>query len=449
MPHQQTMQKLLVATLLWLTTTVQALASDSPLDSLMNRVLEGSHQEVLQARTLVNDFDASLGNAGKRLQSARSELERINHQNVELEDRLLSLQKQLREQQKQWGAEKQDLQELLENVSDQSQVLFEQVRPYGLWSLDTTGAKPLSEETIGLNDIRQLWQAMVQQIIVSGRIHQSQELIIDRHGNPRQAQVTRYGPFTSSAQPDNTDTPVWVSFLPEQQVWAELTPQPELSAPEQGMIIDPSFGTLLVQHANAPGWLDKLKPAGMVGLLIALTGLIGLGIALVRIIALNKEQRSVSEQQQALDSANPSAIHAGNSLGRVMLAAQRMQPEFLENGIDEAVLREVPPLRYGLGTLAVLAGIPPLLGLLGTVGGMIETFNVISSVGSANSQLLSGGIAQALLTTKLGLMTAIPLLLLHCALKNKSNALIELLEQQAAGLLVQHRLATSRKPEHV
>ena len=110
--------------------------------------------------------------------------------------------------------------------------------------------------------------------------------------------------------------------------------------------------------------------------------------------------------------------------------------------LDEAILKEVPTIKKGISTLAVIASIPPLLGLLGTVAGMIETFRVITEQGNSDSQLLAGGISQALLTTELGLMVAIPLLLLHCLLRSKSIRLIEILEQQSAGLLVlrQHDL---------
>ncbi len=93
-----------------------------------------------------------------------------------------------------------------------------------------------------------------------------------------------------------------------------------------------------------------------------------------------------------------------------------------------------------------MAGIPPLLGLLGTVGGMIETFDVITRFGSNNTELLSGGIAEALLTTQLGLMTAIPLLLLHCAVKSQSRQLTQMLEQEAAALVVLQRFGDTGNP---
>ncbi|MGY0217015.1 MotA/TolQ/ExbB proton channel family protein [Endozoicomonadaceae bacterium StTr2] len=408
------------------------MANNKPLDELLNNVLTGSQQEQQAATKLVQNFNQDLASTRQQFVNTQRKLKQVHDENAQLEDRLLSLQKRLREQQKNWAVERKDLQSLLKTVADQSQVLAERVQPYGLWDLDTTGVQRLADDShIGLQEMRTLWQALVQQIVVSGRVYQGQEQVLDASGTPTSRTVTRFGPFNAVA--DDMQHPVWLSYLPEQKVRAVLSPQPELNVPDDGIVIDPSFGQLLVQEASRPGWFERLKPAGIVGVLIALIGLVGVVMAVIRLQALYKEQQRVGKQQSI-----PIPVD-DNCLGRVMAAAQRLRPEFVEQGIDEAVLGEVPALRRGIGTLAVLAGIPPLLGLLGTVGGMIETFDVISAVGSANSQLLSGGIAQALLTTKLGLMAAIPLLLLHCAVKNKSNSLVEILEHQAAGMIVSGR----------
>ena len=118
------------------------------------------------------------------------------------------------------------------------------------------------------------------------------------------------------------------------------------------------------------------------------------------------------------------------------MAATEESDELLEARLDAALVAERPRLNRGISMLAVLAGIPTLLGLLGTVSGMIETFGVMSAHGSAEPGLLAGGIAEALITTELGLITAIPILLLHCAVKNRRDAVISTLEEAAATLAV-------------
>ena len=103
--------------------------------------------------------------------------------------------------------------------------------------------------------------------------------------------------------------------------------------------------------------------------------------------------------------------------------------------LDEAILKELPALKRGLRTLAVLAAVAPLLGLLGTVTGIIETFQAITLFGTGDPRLMSGGISEALVTTMLGLMVAIPLVLLHSLLRGKANRLVQILDEQSAGMV--------------
>ena len=96
-------------------------------------------------------------------------------------------------------------------------------------------------------------------------------------------------------------------------------------------------------------------------------------------------------------------------------------------------------MRRGLATLAIFAAVSPLLGLLGTVTGMIETFQVITLFGAGDPRLMSGGISQALITTQLGLAVAIPLLLVHSFLQGRANTLIAQLDETAADEFARHR----------
>jgi biopolymer transport protein ExbB len=109
--------------------------------------------------------------------------------------------------------------------------------------------------------------------------------------------------------------------------------------------------------------------------------------------------------------------------------------ETLELKLDEAILRESAPLETGLNFIKVLYVVAPLLGLLGTVVGMIATFQMITLFGTGDPRMMAGGISTALVTTVLGLVVAIPLTLLHAFLQGKSKALIQILEEQAAGII--------------
>jgi len=109
--------------------------------------------------------------------------------------------------------------------------------------------------------------------------------------------------------------------------------------------------------------------------------------------------------------------------------------ELLQLKLDEAVLAEIPALERGNSLIKLLAAIAPLLGLLGTVTGMILTFQAISLFGSGDPKLMAGGISQALVTTVLGLVVAIPLLFSHSVIAYLSRSMIQRLDEQCAGVL--------------
>ena len=139
--------------------------------------------------------------------------------------------------------------------------------------------------------------------------------------------------------------------------------------------------------------------------------------------------------------AAPSQIDTGNPLGRVLAVYQDEKTdkdlETLEMKLDEAVLKELPELEKGLSIVKLLAAVAPLLGLLGTVTGMIATFQSITLFGTGDPKLMAGGISQALITTVLGLVAAIPLLFMHNILNGRSKEMIQVLDQQAAGIIAE------------
>ena len=122
---------------------------------------------------------------------------------------------------------------------------------------------------------------------------------------------------------------------------------------------------------------------------------------------------------------------------------QSVDTETLELKLDEAILKEMPPVQKRLGTLALLAAVAPLLGLLGTVTGIIETFQSITLYGTGDPRVMSGGISQALVTTVMGLIVAIPLLLMHSFLSSRSNNLIHILDEKSAAFVAM--LAEARR----
>jgi biopolymer transport protein ExbB len=188
---------------------------------------------------------------------------------------------------------------------------------------------------------------------------------------------------------------------------------------------------LLVQ---APDLKERIAQGGWIGFIILGLGAIGLLLAIQRFIFLGIAGRGIAQQQKQ------TAPSLKNPLGRILsVYSEGMQDiETLSLKLDEAILREIPKIERGLITLAMLAAIAPMLGLLGTVSGMIETFQSITLFGTGDPKLMSGGISQALVTTELGLAVAIPLLLIHSTISSKSNRLVQILDEESAAIVARN-----------
>ncbi|TWU68670.1 hypothetical protein AYI74_09130 [Shewanella algae] len=433
-----TRQTMMRPALLWslslLSLSLSLPCQAESLQQVLEQVRSGSRQEQAAAERQENLSRQSLEQVRSNHKKLQQQLTRTQANNLELEDQLLALQQSLKDKQAQLNAEKASLDGVFRAIQEHEQLLLTTVAPHSLWRHDSSGLAEIATDQLGLQRLQALWTALTEQSVLAAKpIVQSSEGL-NADGTPVLLNVTEYGPFNALSDKG------WVRYLPAQQSWQLLAEQPKLSPTQGSVWLDPSFGKLLQQAANGNGWFDKLKPAGIVGVFIGLIALIASGIALNRLWILRHEKRRLTQQQASQQ------VQSDNALGRVMLAATDCPEEQLEARLNAAVLSEVPRLTRGTGTLAVLAGIPPLLGLLGTVGGMIETFDVITRFGSNNTELLSGGIAEALLTTQLGLMTAIPLLLLHCAVKSQSRQLTQMLEQEAAALVVLQRFGDTGNP---
>ena len=198
------------------------------------------------------------------------------------------------------------------------------------------------------------------------------------------------------------------------------------------MAIDPSRGNLLSLVIQAPSFVEQISFGGGIGYTILVMGVIGLVIALMRLVSLQGTARRVHAQRK---SSTPSMDNPLGKIYAVYEANLNAGPETLEAKLDEAIMRETPKLERFQAILKVIAGVAPLMGLLGTVVGMIKTFQTITLFGTGDPKLMADGISQALVTTAEGLMVAIPLVFLHSLVSGRSKELIEILEEQSAGIV--------------
>ena len=199
--------------------------------------------------------------------------------------------------------------------------------------------------------------------------------------------------------------------------------------------MDPLKGQLLVMEQFKPSLRERIDKGGIPGYTIIALGIVAALLSLERFITLSVTAAKVRAQTKDATPNN------NNPLGRVLKVYhdnKDIDTETLELKLDEAILKETPKLEKRQGFIKILAAVAPLLGLLGTVTGMIETFQMITLFGTGDPKLMAGGISQALVTTMLGLFVAIPLVLLHSFIASKSKTLIEILEEQSAGMIASH-----------
>jgi biopolymer transport protein ExbB len=203
------------------------------------------------------------------------------------------------------------------------------------------------------------------------------------------------------------------------------------------MALDPSKGAILSLMVQSPDLTERLQQGGGIGYLILVIGAAGLLIVIHRAFSLLSARRGFEAQ------ANSSESDTANPLGRLQTIASEMTAANIDTialRLDEQLGEESARLNRGLATVAVLAAVSPLLGLLGTVTGMIETFQSITLFGTGDPKLMSGGISQALVTTQMGLAVAIPLVLFHSLLVGRANRLIETLGKFSSDIVTGHEL---------
>ncbi|MFA0505230.1 MotA/TolQ/ExbB proton channel family protein [Vibrio sp. 10N.222.54.B12] len=284
-----------------------------------------------------------------------------------------------------------------------------------------------------------LWMSMVEQIQASSELSKSQIAFINGEGNTNKVDAYRLGSIGLVTEQGyvswNTQREDAIAYLKQPQNGPTLASLSSLANGEvSNVVVDPSRGFMLEQLALTPSLTDRLQAGGVVGKVILGLLAIGLIIALVRGVSL-----AIARQKIRAQLKNPEQA-GDNPLGRVLAMYNKEQNqtvEALELRLLEAVVDEQTHLEKGLSMLKLLAALAPMLGLLGTVTGMIETFQVITQFGNGDPKVMAGGISMALVTTVLGLVAAMPLLLAHNILSTQAENIRNILEKQGIGLVAE------------
>ena len=281
---------------------------------------------------------------------------------------------------------------------------------------------------------------LMQEMVESGRVLRFGASVVGPDGIETDRDVMRVGTFNLVSgdrflRYDATNDSI--QELPRQPAERFRRDAAQLFQAQAGvaaMAVDPTSGGLLALLIQEPSPQERVEQGGPVGYVIIALGLAGLVLGLWRLLYLLLAGVRIRGQ---LKADSPSR---GNALGRVLSvydANRDADTETLELKLDEAILRETPLLEKWQVALKVIAAVAPLLGLLGTVVGMIETFQQITLFGTGDPRLMASGISKALVTTMLGLVVAIPMVLLHSLVAGRSKNLIEILEEQSAGIIAE------------
>ena len=286
-------------------------------------------------------------------------------------------------------------------------------------------------------ELERLWYEILNELNQSGKIKSYNADILTKSGELVNQDVMRIGVFNSVSNGD------YLNLVAEQNLLEYLAKQPERSIRRSArklqnsddyreVFIDPTRGSLLTKLIDRDTWFERINAGGFVGYVIIIILVLGLTMGVLRFKFLDNESKSIKNELETNNFSEDSILGKLNS---IYSKYSGNNPEDLESQLEDILAKATPPLEKNLSVIKLLAAVAPLLGLLGTVIGMIETFQAITLFGTGDPKLMAGGISQALVTTMLGLIAAVPLLFVHNILDSRSRAISQIYEEQAIGLL--------------
>jgi len=289
-----------------------------------------------------------------------------------------------------------------------------------------------------LEEIERIWFELQREMTESARVVKVNTTVINANGEEEQREVVRIGLLNVISDGK------YLEYVSETGRLVELQRQPagrytgraddlqEASTGLNSFAIDPTRGQLLALLVQSPSLMERIAQGKQVGYVIIVLGIVAIIIAVWRLLALSTTSAKVHRQIKNVDQPGD------NPLGHVLKIAQDnpdSDVEALELKLGEAILKELPKFNSMLSFLKIISVVAPLLGLLGTVTGMIVTFQAITLYGAGDPKLMAGGISTALVTTVLGLVVAIPTVFMHTLVQSRAKRLTQILQEEAAGML--------------
>jgi biopolymer transport protein ExbB len=445
-------------------TAGQALAQDDKprsLDQLLEFVKQGQVTDARQNRAREQAFAKDKANQAAELQRAEAERASQEQLSAELEDAFEANELLVAAKQAQLKEKLGTLAELFGHLTSTAGDLASTLE-FSLTSAQYPGREVFLEELIAkmsgsdklpsIEEIERVWYELNREMVETGQVVSFQTQVAKPNGDKLDQKVVRIGAFNVISEDG-----MYLQYVPSKGSLEELARQPsgpyigwakELAASSEGLHrfgVDPtgpSGGSFLAALINSPNLEERWHQGGYIGYAITALGVFGFVLAFIRLGYLAMVSAKVSSQLKS-DKAN-----VNNPLGRVLKIHEdnpSMDTETLELKLSEGILKETPKLESGLTLLKIISAIAPLMGLLGTVTGMIVTFQAITIFGAGDPKAMAGGISGALVTTVLGLLVAIPTVLLHTIVNGRAQRIIHILNEQTTGIIAEHTEANLRK----
>lgn len=395
---------------------------------------QAQQRDLSRLDTLLDDrekLEQAVAQAEARQQKAQARRESLDSTRQRQEDAIASINERR-------SSEGNDLQPMFDRLRHEIDDTRGSLKNGWLTLGSDISLPSLDDSSIAsIDDLEQYAQSMSQLIARSAQGEHMTLPVAGQNGNITPRDVVRLGAMSAFSGGDllrapDDGRPLAVAAHTPSNVSSEL--EALANGDSDTMVLDPTNGEVLQALAQQPSLLERVKQGGVIGYITLALGAVGLLIALAQFAWLALVSARTRRQMHHFEH-----LRNDNPLGRVLKRFGQQQryhePEVLEARMDEMLLAEQPGLERGQAVVKVIAAIAPLMGLLGTVTGMIGTFQAITVFGSGDPKMMAGGISQALVTTVLGLVVAIPLLFANTALNSRSRSLMNLLERQASAHL--------------
>ena len=337
---------------------------------------------------------------------------------------------------------------VLQQVSGDTQGVFEgsivsaELPGRGVWLGEFAQSMGKSSKLATIEEIERLWLELQREMTESAKITRFNATVIKLNGDTVEQEVVRIGSFNLVSGDEYVTYDIGtgvIKELPRQPASRFVSSAEDLANSTSGYTpfgLDPTRGQLLALQVQVPTIEERVRQGGTPGYVIITLGIIALLLSVERFITLATVGAKVNRQ-----ATNPGTADGGNPLGRVLQVYhgnKDIDSETLQLKLDEAILKEQPAINARIAFIKIISMVAPLLGLLGTVIGMIVTFQAITLFGTGDPKTMAGGISQALITTVLGLTVAIPTVLLHSIVDSRAKSILHILTEQSAGLVAEH-----------